>query len=165
LPRPHHIGVRLSDEELARLRPAAVAAEISVAALVRRLALSAVGESPGLIAAPPAEPSGAGRLTRTVGTRLSPEQHAAAGERARACGLPLAAYVRRAVLGIAPSARPRRSEVRPALAALNQVGNNLNQLTKLAHQGTVLYGELAAAVERVLGEVRRVRDAVLGVDE
>jgi len=45
------------------------------------------------------------------------------------------------------------------------VGNNLNQLTKLANQGTALPAEVALAVGQVLAEVRQVRDAVLEVDE
>ena len=55
--------------------------------------------------------------------------------------------------------------MRPAIAALNQVGNNLNQLTKLAHQGLAFLEELAPTLARVLAEVRQVRDALLQEDE
>ena len=40
-----------------------------------------------------------------------------------------------------------------------------NQLAKLANQGTALPAEVAVVVDQVLAEVRRVRDAVLEVDE
>ena len=68
------------------------------------------------------------------------------------------------MLGVTPVLR-RGSDVRPAIAALNRVGNNLNQLTRLANQGMPFPAELAAAVAGVLAEVRRMRDALLEADE
>jgi|ERR1044071_1074441 hypothetical protein len=162
--RTHHLGVRLSDDELTRLLPAAADAGMSPAAWLRHVALASLsaGAPPSL--APP-ELSATDRLTRTVGTRLTAAQYAALAERAQECGLPVAAYVRRTLLGLTPAARPRRGDVRPAIAALNRIGNNLNQLTKLAHQGMVLSAELASTVARVLAEVRQVRNSLLAVDE
>src|SRR5262245_60392708 len=134
MPRTNYLGVRLSDDELARLRPAAAAAGMSPAACLRRLALASLTGEPQSLAAP-APPATAGCLTRTVGTRLTAEQYAALADRAQQCGLPVAAFIRRTLLGLTPAARPRRADVRPAIAALNQVGNNLNRLTKLAQPG------------------------------
>jgi Bacterial mobilisation protein (MobC) len=164
MPRTIHLGVRLSDDELARLLPAATAAGMSPATWLRHVALASLSAgAPASKAAPGL--SATDRLARTVGTRLTSAQYAALAERAQECGLPVAAYVRRALLGQTPVARPRRGDVRPAIAALNRVGNNLNQLTKLAHRGMVLSGELASTVARVLAEVRRIRDALLAMDE
>lgn len=162
--RTHHLGVRLSGDELARVLPAAAAAGMSPAAWLRHVALASLSAGASVPGAPPRR-SAADRLARTVGTRLTAAQYAALAERAQECGLPVAAYVRRVLLGLTTAARPRRKDVRPAIAALNQIGNNLNQLTKLANQGMVLSGELAAAVARVLAEVRQVRDSLLVVDE
>ena len=161
--RTNHLGLRLSDDELAHLLQAAAAAELSPSAWLRRIALASLPAGTPTRAA--SEPSPTSRLTRTVGTRLTAEQYAALAEWARECGLPVAAYIRRTLLGVTLATRPRRADVRPAIAALNQVGNNLNQLTKLAHQGLAFLEDLTPTLARVLAEVRRVRDALLQVDE
>ncbi len=160
--RTRHLGVRLSDEELARIAALASEAGRKPAAWLRELALrSPVSSplSPELDSSPP-EP----HLTRPVATRVSPEQYQEIRERARACGLSVAAYVRLSVLGVTPVLR-RGSDVRPAIAALNRVGNNLNQLTRLANQGMPFPAELAATIAGVLAEVRRMRDTLLEADE
>jgi len=164
MPRTNHLGLRLSDAELAHLLRAAAAAELSPSAWLRCVALASLPAGALTTRAAAGQPP-AGRLTRTVGTRLTAEQYAALADRAQECGLPVAAFIRRTLLGLTPAARPRRGDVRPAIAALNQVGNNLNPITKLAHQGLTFLGELAPTLARVLAEVRRVRDALLQVDE
>jgi dihydrodipicolinate synthase/N-acetylneuraminate lyase len=168
MPRIRHLGIRLLDDELARVVVSATAAGRSPAAWLRELALgsTAAAASPASFSNSVSASSSSAPLTRTVSTRLTAAQYEELEEWAAACGLPVAAYVRRAVLGMPVSpARLRRREVRPAIAALNQVGNNLNQLTKLAHGGMVFPAEVALAVGQVLAEVQRVRDAVLAVDE
>jgi hypothetical protein len=159
--RARHLGVRLSDDELARIAALASASGRKPAAWLRELAL----RSP----APPSPPEPDSRpaelhLTRPVSTRFSPEQYEQIRERARACCLTVAAYARLAVLGVTPVLR-RGSDIRPAIAALNRVGNNLNQLTRLANQGMPFAAELEAAVSGVLAEVRRMRDTLLEADE
>jgi hypothetical protein len=47
-------------------------------------------------------------------------------------------------------------------SAATRVGNNLNQLVKLAHSGAPLSLELYGVVQQVLAEVRRVRRALQG---
>jgi hypothetical protein len=158
--RQKHIGVRLSDEEFLRLAAVAALASMSPAAWLRYMALRSFAATPPPVAPPPAAPSPPAALSRTTGTRFTSEQHDSIAERAEACGLPVAAYVRQLVLGAAPS--DRRPDVRAAVVALNRVGNNLNQLTKLAHAGTLLPRDLQLAVEHLLAEVRRLRDALLG---
>jgi hypothetical protein len=80
-------------------------------------------------------------------------------EQARECGLPVAAYLRHVLRGSPPSLR--RPEARAAVVALSRVGNNLNQLTRLAHGGTLLPRDLLLAVEALRAEVYRVRDEIL----
>jgi len=159
--RARHLGVRLTDEELARIAALAAAVGRKPAAWLRELALRSPASppSPELDSSPPES-----HLTRPVATRVSPEQYEEIRERARACGLSVAAYVRLAALGVTPVLR-RGSDVRPSIAALNRVGNNLNQLTRLANQGMPFPAELATTIASVLAEVRRMRDALLEADE
>jgi hypothetical protein len=157
--RSRHLGVRLSDEELARIAALASAAGRKPAAWLRELALRSPASAPVPGSSPPES-----HLTRPVSTRVSPEQFEQIRERALSCCLSVAAYARLAVLGVTPVLR-RGSDVRPAIAALNRVGNNLNQLTRLANQGMPFPADLAAAVSAVLAEVRRMRDSLLEADE
>ena len=159
--RTRHLGVRLSDEELAHIAALASSSGCKPAAWLRELALRSPASSPS--PEPDSRPPES-HLTRPIATRVSPEQYQQIRERALSCGLPVAAYARRAVLGVTPVLR-RGSDVRPAIAALNRVGNNLNQLTRLANQGMPFPADLAAAVSGVLAEVRRMRDALLEADE
>jgi hypothetical protein len=49
---------------------------------------------------------------------------------------------------------------RAAIVQLSRASNNLNQLVKLAHQGTPLPLHLYTAVQQVLEEVRSLRRAL-----
>ena len=71
-------------------------------------------------------------------------------ERAKECDLPIAAYVRQVLRGDTPSAR--RPQAHAALVALSRVGNNLNQLTRLAHGGTLIPRDLYRAIEAIQAE-------------
>ncbi|HVT16379.1 MAG TPA: plasmid mobilization relaxosome protein MobC [Thermoanaerobaculia bacterium] len=81
---------------------------------------------------------------------------------AQLAGVGRATLLRRMVLRY----RPRRS-VAPAvnLAAvgeLNAIGNNLNQLVKLLHQGRAPLG-LQALLEELLANIRSLRRELLGL--
>jgi hypothetical protein len=156
--RDRHIGVRLSEEEFIRRAAVAALSCMSPAAWLRYMALRCFAAAPTPVSPPPVAPDSPGALSRTTGTRFTPEQFDLIAERAEACGLSVAAYVRQLVLGATPS--DRRPDTRAAVVALNRVGNNLNQLTKLAHVGTLLPRDLLRAIEQVLEEVRRLRDAL-----
>src|SRR6185295_19972288 len=118
-------------EELAVVVRAAAASRKSPGAWLRELALGAA--RPDVPLGPP--PSTAERLTRTVSTRLTTEQFARLEALAEKCGLPIAACVRRAVVGAPLNGRPGPAGLRPAVAALNREGNNLNQIAKRANKG------------------------------
>ncbi len=111
-------------------------------------------------APPPSEPPA--HLARPVATRLEDRQAEALRDHARACGLPVSAYIRKALLG----ARlvPRRPLARAAIAAVNRVGNNLNQLVHLAHTGILLTPELLRTLAEVLAAFQAVQDALLDAD-
>lgn len=78
-------------------------------------------------------------------------------ERARECRQPPARYVREVSLGVFPRARRNRLEEQ-LIAQLGRIGNNLNQLVRLAHAtGQVgAHDELRDALEELLAAVRRI---------
>ena len=51
------------------------------------------------------------------------------------------------------------------LVALSRVGNNLNQLTRLAHGGTLISRDLDRAIEALRVEVYQVRAEILSALE
>ena len=68
-------------------------------------------------------------------------------KRADDCGKCLSTYMRIVALGSIPRARPRRIE-QEAVYQLGKIGNNLNQLAKVANS------------TGRLGDARRLRDAL-----
>jgi hypothetical protein len=93
-----------------------------------------------------------------VGAKLTASQYFDLDARAKAAGVPIGAYLRRLILGQPPTARWPLA--RKAIVELARVGNNLNQLVKLAHGGTLLPAELHRAVENTLAAVRTLRRAL-----
>ncbi len=94
-------------------------------------------------------------LGRVVTARLSAGQWQALEAAAERCGLTVSRYVRTVLAGVVPPAR--RPLARSAIAALNRVGNNLNQLVHLAHEGRVHSAELIVVVGEVHAAVRALR--------
>jgi Bacterial mobilisation protein (MobC) len=162
--RIKHVGVRLTAAEFVRVALAADALDMRPAAWVRHQAIRAAdpaAAAPARFHAPaPASPEA--KLTRTAGTRFTDQQFSALAAHALACGLPLAAFIRQAVLGVTPVAR--RPVAHAAVVALNRLGNNLNQLVHLAHTGVLLPPDLHRAVAAALGQVLALRDALLDAD-
>lgn len=79
--------------------------------------------------------------------------------RAAALGLPVAAYMRSVVLGAEPPAR-RAGVDAEAVAALNRVGSNLNQIAKIGNKsGTLNAGQLKA-LGAVLSQVKQTSDRI-----
>jgi hypothetical protein len=103
-----------------------------------------------------------------VSIRLLPDELAAIAERARAAGLSFASYLRACALGSAgPRARrspPINAELLAhAVAALNKVGSNLNQIARAlnagqavgAHESVAALADTRSAVLRILEIVGR----------
>ena len=98
---------------------------------------------------------------------LTPGEYAEVMARAAACGLSPSSYGRAALLG-APGPRARRMPtvhaqlLGHAIAALNRIGNLLNQIAHRLNAGGAL--SLAAQFETTLVEIREaaraIRDAV-----
>jgi len=68
---------------------------------------------------------------------LSESERAEIKARARALGLPVAAYMRSVVLGVEPPAR-RAGVDAEAVAALNRLGSNLNQIARVGNKSGTL---------------------------
>ena len=180
--RSHLVAFRLTPEEHARLAAAARAGRLAPAAWCRRTVLehlaaaaasatptpaaatpptaplAAAGPLPATAGVPAAGPVQAEPLSRVVGARLTPSLYFDLETRAKGAGVTVGTYLRHLVRGHPPTARWPLA--RAAIVQLARVGNNLNQLVKLAHSGTPLPLELHATVLRVLGEVRSLRKAL-----
>jgi len=158
------LSVRLSAGEFLQVCLAAEASSMAPASWIRHQALRAtegmLEPTAGLRLPPAASP--AQNLTHIAATRFTEEQFEALVDYARACGLPLAAFLRQVALGVKPIAR--RPELRSAIVAVNRVGNNLNQLVKLSHTGVVLAPDLLRVVRQVLVELHALRAAFLRAD-
>jgi Bacterial mobilisation protein (MobC) len=139
---------------------AAAAGDIAPPAAASRApaAATAPATSADTAAAAAAAAAATEPLSRVVGAKLTPSQYFDLEVRAKAAGVTIGTYLRRLVAGRPPTGRWPLA--RAAILQLSKVGTNLNQLVKLAHQGTPLPRELAIAVESVLGEVRGLRRAL-----
>jgi hypothetical protein len=162
--RIKHLGVRLSAAEFLRVASAAEAASMNPAAWVRLAALRAAdgASAPSAQFSVPPLATPPERLTQPAHTRFTDEQMEALASHAYACGLPVSAFIRQVVLGVKPIAR--LPDARAAIVAVNRVGNNLNQLVKLANSGMVLTPDLLRAVREVLAELHVLREALFRAD-
>ncbi|SEC14178.1 mobilisation protein (MobC) [Rhodobacter sp. 24-YEA-8] len=93
----------------------------------------------------PRTPKFAKRLHR-MEVQLNDPEKAEIAARADALGLPVAAYMRSVVLGSEPPSR-RAGVDAEAVAALNRVGSNLNQIAKVGNKS----GTLTAVQIKALG--------------
>ena len=88
--------------------------------------------------------------TEIVSVRMSPDELHDVAKRAHDCGKCLSTYMRIVSLGSIPRARPRRIE-QEAVYQLGKIGNNLNQLTRVANS-TGRLGE-AHRLQQILDEL------------
>ncbi len=117
----------------------------------------------------PSGRSGSNKRQRAHGAvlvRLLPDERAAIEARAREAGLSLAAFLRAAALGT-PGPRARRSPhvnaeaLGRATAALNKVGNNLNQIARGVNAGFApLVQECLAALFEARAAAAAIREIV-----
>ena len=95
--------------------------------------------------------------TEIVSVRMSRDERSAIAERADLSGDCLSTYLRKVALGSIPRARPRRFEQK-LVYQLGRIGNNLNQLTRLANS-TGRLGQsqrLEAILNELLDAIRLV---------
>lgn len=87
--------------------------------------------------------------------RAAPEEWTAITEKAKQAGMPTATYARHAALSQPMPTRSTRIEAE-AVAALNRLGSNLNQIAKAANGGGLTPPQVQA-----LGALgRKINDAV-----
>lgn len=108
-----------------------------------------------------------GRTSR-IEVRLTPGEASRIRARARASGLNLSAYVRRAALADdAPTPAVDARALRPAYTELRRCGNNANQIARVLntygadadtmHVATTALAELERAAQSVAEELARAR--------
>lgn len=99
------------------------------------------------------------KRTRRKHVLFSPEEWTAVESRARECGVRANCYIRETVLGSVPRTRPHGT-TRQLVVAINRIGNNLNQLARVANESgdlpretdfDALREELMDALAQVLG--------------
>jgi hypothetical protein len=95
--------------------------------------------------------------------RLTAAELATVRGRAARARLPTAAYARTAALRAASPPGPVAALNIFSVGQLGRLANNLNQLTKLAHQGRTSPG-LLPCLEAILVEVRKLRRELIGLD-
>lgn len=162
--RIKQLGVRFSAGEFIQISAAADAAGLTPTAWVRHQALRSLEGKPEPAKHFTCEPTGSApaKLTHTAGTRFTEEQFEALEAHAIACGLTTTGFIRKVILGVKPVAKI--PEARRALGAVNRVGNNLNQLVKLAHSGIVLAPDLMQVLRDVHALFRTLQTRLLRAD-
>ena len=112
---------------------------------------------------PPQRGKAGGRPHRAI-LRLTAEERTTLEAKATAAGLSVAGYLRAAALGASGPKRRRRPTIDQAAllaatAALNRIGNNLNQLTRATNQGRDA-DELAETLAELRAAGAAVREAL-----
>lgn len=96
------------------------------------------------------------RRTAAKLIRYTPEELRLVADRARACGRPVACYVRECSLGAVPRARHARGDAE-VVRSLARIGNVLTDLNRLAAAESRLRPvELNVALDELLAVIRRI---------
>jgi hypothetical protein len=103
------------------------------------------------------------RRRRSLAFRANDDEIRLIRRRAGLARLPTAAYARACALRPAAPPQPVAAVNPRAYGQLGRLANNLNQLTKLAHQGRILPA-LLPCLAGLLAEVRRLRRQLVGLD-
>lgn len=119
---------------------------------------------------PPRSGSERRRATKLIVFRVTPAEAEGLRQAADAAKQSVAAYVRSRAVE-ASQVRPRRGKpaadveaVRQLVAALNRVGNNLNQIAKAANSGRDVPREEALASFEQVRQIRTEARAVFGLE-
>lgn len=95
--------------------------------------------------------------------RVNATELAAIQEKANEMHMPVSRWLRHAALSRQLPARPVPAVNRDAYAALGKIGTNINQLTRLAHQGQAPLA--TAPLEELEALLRKTKLTLLGVDD
>lgn len=134
----HLISAYVSPEMKARFRSLADQQQMSESALLKVLVDSAV-RGVGELDADILKTSGRRLRGSRTSVRLHPEDKRLLRERAASRQMAVATYisvlVRAHLRNLSPLPKAELMALRQAVAEINAIGRNLNQLTRLAHQG------------------------------
>jgi hypothetical protein len=134
----HFIGARCSPETKARFRRLAEHQQMTESGLLKRLVDSAV-RSVGEIDADALKSSGRRLRGARTNVRLHPDDKLLLRERAASRQMAVATYisvlVRAHLRNLSPLPKAELQALKQSVAELGAIGRNLNQLTRLAHQG------------------------------
>lgn len=96
------------------------------------------------------------RRTAAKLIRYTPDELALVTDRARACGRPVACYVRECSLGAVPKERRAHRDAE-VIRALARIGNILADLTRAADTDSLTWStEVQTALEELLATIRRI---------
>ncbi len=96
------------------------------------------------------------RRTAAKLIRYTPEELTRVTDRARACGRPVACYVRECSLGAVPKARHAYGNAE-VIRALARIGNVLAELTRVADTDSLTWSaEVRMALEELLATIGRI---------
>ena len=93
------------------------------------------------------------RLSKAITVKFSKKDYEILKIRSRKAKMRLAEYVRKSALHTEFSQPPTEAETRD-FRMLAGMANNLNQLTKMAHQDSIIY--LYSPIDKLLGEITNV---------
>ena len=99
----------------------------------------------------------------TIGVRVTPAEYAALRAKAETLGTTPAQWLRQAALSRRLPPPPVPAINREEYAELARLSGNLNQLARLANSGQAVV-VADALLERLVSEVSRLRQALLGLD-
>ncbi len=102
--------------------------------------------------------------TTTIGVRVSPSEYSALREKAAQMHMTPAQWLREAALSRRLPSPPVAAINREHYAALARLSANLNQLTRLAHEGRPVT-VADALLTRLARETKRLRLALLGLGD
>lgn len=97
------------------------------------------------------------RSARLSGIRLTEAERDFIEQMAARAGLPVAEFCRRAILGQRITAR-RATPDRDALAELNRIGVNLNQIARAVNRGRDLPAEFAEILAQIHAAVAKLEE-------
>lgn len=165
----HLIATRVSEETKVRFRSLSERQEVSESVLLKRLihsALQGVGRSDAEVLKAPARRLRGARLC----VRLHPDDQALLIERAAARQMAAATYVsvlvRVHLRALSPLPKAELVAFKRAVAELNAIGRNLNQLARAAHQRgpqAESFDDTLMAILKVCEVMRtRIKDLIKG---
>lgn len=145
------IHIRLPNNQQAVIEAAAKSAGLSVSAYVRKQLIDGTPEILPVVAE-----EKAGEKTQTVSIRLTAGQLKDLEEKAKMAGVNKSEYIRHCLTGQKIVVMLEGKEI---LRQLTGIGNNLNQLTMLAHQGRITavhLDEVERIQKKIIKELRNI---------